>query len=340
MRPSRNVKGQLMISRRRVALGVVAGAFAPLATFAQQQPVRWRIGVLQLSSKEFFVQGGYQKAFLDGMRARGYVLGSDFVIEERFADGDVGRLPTLVAELTRIPVDLILTSGTQANRAAQQATTTIPVVTVAEADPVGNGLAVTLARPGKNITGLSTLFGDTIIKNVELLTSIVPKLTRLAVLTNPSNQGSQGQLAAMRSVAPKGGMVVLPFDALAADDIAPAIERMQREKAQALLVLPDSIFSSQMDLIARLTLKHRLPSSYVQDRYAELGGLMSYGRDTVSNWRLGTAFIDKILKGAKPGDLPFEQPSIFQLVLNMRTAQTLGVKISQSILLQASKVIE
>jgi len=135
-------------------------------------------------------------------------------------------------------------------------------------------------------------------------------------------------------------MVVLPFDALAADDIAPAIERMQREKAQALLVLPDSIFSSQMDLIARLTLKHRLPSSYVQDRYAELGGLMSYGRDTVSNWRLGTAFIDKILKGAKPGDLPFEQPSIFQLVLNMRTAQTLGVKISQSILLQASKVIE
>jgi len=247
MRPSRNVKGQLMISRRRVALGVVAGAFAPLATFAQQQPVRWRIGVLQLSSKEFFVQGGYQKAFLDGMRARGYVLGSDFVIEERFADGDVGRLPTLVAELTRIPVDLILTSGTQANRAAQQATTTIPVVTVAEADPVGNGLAVTLARPGKNITGLSTLFGDTIIKNVELLTSIVPKLTRLAVLTNPSNQGSQGQLAAIRSVAPKGGMVVLPFDALAADDIAPAIERMQREKAQALLVLPDSIFSSQMD---------------------------------------------------------------------------------------------
>jgi putative ABC transport system substrate-binding protein len=329
-----------MISRRRVALGLGAGAFAPLATLAQQRPVKWRIGVLQLSSKEFFVQGGYQQEFLAGMRERGYVLGTDFVLDERFADGDVARLPMLAAELARIPVDLILTSGTQANRATQQATTTIPVVTVAEADPVGNGLAVTLARPGKNITGLSTLFGDTIIKNVELLAAIVPKLTRLAVLANPSNQGSHAQLAAIRSVASTGGFVVVPFDAASANDIARAIERAQREKAQALLVLPDSIFSSLMDVIARLTLKHGLPSSYVQDRYAEAGGLMSYGRDNVVNWRLGTGFIDRIFKGARPGDLPFEQPSVFQLVLNMRTAQTLGVKIPQAILVQATKVIE
>jgi len=329
-----------MVGRRWVVLWLGAGMLAPLATFAQQQLKVWRIGLLQLSSKKYFVDGGFQKAFLEGMRERGYTLHTDFVVEERFGDGEAGRLPALARELVRIPVDLILTSGTQANRAAQQATTTIPVVTVAEADPVGNGLAVSLARPGKNITGLSTLFGDTIIKNMEFLTSIVPRLSRLAVLTNPSNEGSKAQLDTIRAAALKARINVLALDATNVEEIALAIETMQREKAQALLVLPDSIFSSQMAVIARLALKHRLPSSYVQNRYPELGGLISYGRDNVDNWRLGAAFIERIFKGARPGDLPFEQPATFQLVLNMKTAQTLGVKIPRAILLQATNVIE
>jgi len=329
-----------MISRRWVVLALGAATVAPLATFAQQRRAMWRIGVLQLGSKEYFTQSGNQKAFVDGMRGRGYTLGTDFLVEERFADDDVARLPALAAELVAIPVDLILTSGTQANRAAQQATATIPIVTVAEADPVGNGLALSLARPGKNITGLSTLYGDTIIKNLELLASTSSRPLRLAVLTNPSNAGHKGQLAVIRSAALKAGIHVLAVDAANTEEIALAIETMQREKAQALLVLPDSIYSSQMDLIARLTLKHRMPSSYVQSRYAEVGGLMSYGRDNVDYWRLGAAFIDRIFKGARPGDLPFEQPATFQLVLNMKTARALGVKIPQATLLQATKVIE
>lgn len=329
-----------MIARRRVLLGLGAGALAPLATFAQQRRKAWRIGLLQIGSKKYFINGDYQKAFLEGMRERGYALDTDFVVHERFADGEIGRLPALAAELVRIPVDLILTSGTQANRAAQQATTTIPIVTVVEADPVGNGFAVSLARPGKNITGLSTLFGDTIIKNLEFLASAVPRLSRIAVLINPSNQGSNAQLATIRSAALKAGINVLALDAANAEEIELAIAAMQREQAQALLVLPDTIYSSQMELIARLTLKHRLPSSYVQNRYPEVGGLMSYGQDTVGNWRLGAKFIDSIFKGAKPGELPFEQPAKFDLVINMKTAQELGIKIPQTILLQATKVIE
>jgi putative ABC transport system substrate-binding protein len=313
-------------------LGLGACVLAPTMAFAQQARKTWRIGLLQIGSKQFFISSGYQQAFLEGMRERGYVAGTDFVVEERFADGDVGRLSALASDLVRIPVDLILTSGTQANRAVQQSTTTIPVVTVAEADPVGNGLAVSLARPGKNITGLSTQFGDTIIKNVELLAASVPELSRLAVLINPSNQGHKQQLATVRSTAQKTGIHVLPFDAANAAAIEPAIEAAQRQQAQALLILPDSVYSSQVEPIAR--------SSYVLNPYPEAGGLMSYGRDNADYWRLSPSFIDRIFKGARPGDLPFEQPATFQLVLNMKTAQALGVKIPQALLIQAAKVIE
>ena len=193
-----------MVTRRRVVIGLGVGALTPLASFAQQPRKVWRIGVLQLASKKFYVDIGSQKMFLQGMREHGYALDKDFIVEERFADGEVGRLPALAAELVRVGVDLILTSATQANRAAQQGTTTIPIVTVAEADPVGNGFAVSLARPGKNMTGLSTLLAETIVKNFEFLVLTVPKLSRIAVLRNPSNAGAKAQLASIRGRRAEG----------------------------------------------------------------------------------------------------------------------------------------
>ena len=329
-----------MVTRRRVVLGLGVGALAPRASLAQQPRKVWRIGLLLIGSKEYFVNNGFQKLFLQGMREHGYALDRDFIIEERFADGEVGRLPALAAELVRIPVDLILTSGTQANRAAQQATTAIPIVTVVEADPVGNGFAESLARPGKNITGLSTLFGDTIIKNLEFLVSAVPGLSRIAVLRNTSNPGSKAQLATIQAGALKVGIKVLEMDATNPEEIEHAIAAMPHERMQAFIALPDTIFSSQLEQIARLALKHRLPSSYLVNRYPEVGGLMSYGQDIKGNWRLGAKFIDKIFKGTKASDLPFEQPATFELVINMKTAQALGMKIPQTMLLRATKVIE
>ena len=329
-----------MVARRRVVLELGVGALTPLAAFAQQPRKVWRIGVLQLVSKEFYVSAGNQKLLLQGMLEHGYALGRDFILEERFADGEVGRLPALLAELVRIGVDLILTSGTQANRAAQQGTTTIPVVTMAEADPVGNGFAVSLARPGKNITGFSSLLAETIIKSFELLVSAVPKLSRIAVLRNPSNAGSKAQLASIQAAALKIGINVLSVDVVGPEEIERAIATMQRERMQAFVALPDGILFQQMEQIARLALKHRLPSSFFRNEYPEAGGLMSYGQNILGNWRLGAKFIDKIFKGAKPGDLPFEQPVTFEFVINMKTAQALGIKIPQTILLQATKVIE
>ena len=329
-----------MVTRRRVVLGLGVGALTPLASFAQQPRKVWRIGVLQLASKNSYVNTGRQEMFLQGMREQGYAMGTDFIVEERFADGEVGRLPALTAELVRIGVDLILTSGTQANRAAQQGTTTIPIVTLAEADPVGNGFAVSLARPGKNITGFSTLFAETIVKNFEFLVLAVPKLSRIAVLRNPSNAGSEAQLARVQTAALKVGINVLAVDAGGPEEIERAIATMQRERMQAFIALPDSILSQQQEQIARLALKHRLPSSYIQQEYPEAGGLMSYGQDTRGSWRLGAKFIDRIFKGAKPGDLSFKQPTTFDLVINMKTAQALGIKFPQTILLQVTRVIE
>ena len=328
-----------MVARRQfVALG--AAMLAAPAAFAQQPHKVWRIGLLYIANKEFFVSFGAQGIFLQGMHDHGYAPGKDFVFEERFADGDVARLPVLAAELVRSGVDLILTSGTQANRAAQQATATIPIVTITEADPVGNGFALSLARPGKNMTGISTLFAETIVKNVEYLSQMVPRLSRIGVMQNASNGSAKAQIASVRAAAAKIGIQVLVVDASSSDDIERGVETMQRERVQAFLALPDSVLSAQNEQIGRLALKHRLPSSYSTSRYPEVGGLFSYGQDTRKLWRQGAKFVDRIFKGAKPADLPFEQPVTFELVINMKTAQTLGIKVPQSLLLQATRLIE
>ena len=330
-----------MVKRRDFVIALGAGALAPFASFAQQRGKVWRVGMLSLQSKKFYVDSGYEKLFLQGMREQGYAEGRDFVIEERFAEGEVGRLAGLVADLVRTKVDVIVSTGTQTTIEAQKGTSTIPIVTVAEADPIGNGFALSLARPGKNITGLSNAISDTYLKNLEFLKVIVPRLSSIAVLRNPSNAAMHKRLlGAIEPAARKVGIKVLAVDAGNPEEIERAIAAMSRKRVQALAVLPDSIFTQQVGQIAQLTLKHRLPSAYTRHEFPEAGGLLSYGNDITVNYRLGAKFIDKIFKGAKPGELPFEQPTIFELAVNMKTAKALGLKIPNLILVQATKVIE
>ena len=329
-----------MKSRRRIVFAVGAGAFIPLTALPQQRSKPRRIGMLLLASQKFHVDTGNDKLFLQGMHELGYVPGRDFVMEERFADGEVARLPALVADLVRTGVDVIVTSGTQMTRAAHLGTSTVPIVVLLEADPVGSGYAVSLARPGRNLTGFSTLFAETIVKNLGLLIQTMPKLARVALLSNPTNPAHKAQIAALTAAAGKTGIKLISLEAATPDDITQAVATMVNEKVQAFIILPDGVFALHFRHIAQLAQKHHLASAYSRRQFPEAGGLMSYGQDTTENWRLGAKFIDRIFKGAKPGDLPFEQPTTFEFVINMKTAQALGIKVPQVVLLQATKVIE
>ena len=329
-----------MNPRREFVLAIGAAALTSVAALAQQPGKPRRIGMLLLASQKFHAGTGNDKLFLQGMREMGYVPGRDFVMEERFADGEVARLPALVADLVRVGVDVIVTSGTQMTRAAQQGTQAIPIVVLLEADPVGNGFAVSLARPGKNLTGFSTQFAETVAKNLELLIQTLPRLARVALLSNPTNPAHKAQVATITAAAGKTGVKLITLAAGTLDDVTQAIAAMVQEKAQAFVMLPDSFFTLHFGHIAQLAQKNHLPSAYSRRQYPEAGGFMSYGQDITENWRLGAKFIDRLFKGAKPGDLPFEQPTTFEFVINMKTAQALGIKVPQLVLLQTTKVIE
>ena len=274
------------------------------------------------------------------MRELGYVEGRNFVIEWRFADGKYERLASLAAELVRMKVDIIVTGGTAANRAAQQATTTIPIVNAAMIDPVGNGFAASLARPGGNITGLSLATTDVSPKHFELLKIMLPKVTRVAALENPGNPGHPAILKSLQTNAGQVGVKLLPVDARTAEEIERGFAMMKREKAEAVIVAVDAFFIGQRQQLAELALKHRLPSIFSVAEHAEAGGLMSYGQDLADFYRRAAAYVDKIFKGAKPGGLPIEQPATFTLVINRKTAKALGLTISRELLLRADRVIE
>jgi putative ABC transport system substrate-binding protein len=262
------------------------------------------------------------------------------VIETRFADGKTGPLPDLAAELVRLKVDVIVATGTPVYQALQKATKIIPIVITVSADPVGEGFAASLARPGGNITGLSSANLDLTAKHLELLMTAVPRLSRVAVLINPAHRGHPARLKIIQAAALKTGMQVLPVDAPTPDGIERGFASMSRERAQAVIILGDSFFDQQERQITALALKHRLPSIFVVRDYVEAGGLMSYGQNLADNYRRAATYVDKILKGAKPGDLPIEQPTKFELVVNLKTAKALGIRIPNSILVRADKVIE
>ena len=330
-----------MIVRRRVviALGVVAFA-APLAVFAQQQSAIPRIGFFYLGTREAAFDSGRYQAFVQGMRDLGYVEGRNVIIESRFADSKSERVKALAAELAQLKVDIIVATGSATYRSLQQAAPKTPIVITVTADPVASGYAASMARPGGNFTGLSDSGADFVAKYLELLRAASPKLSRVGVLLNPDNVAHPAQLVRVISAAQKTGIHIILAEASTEQDIARAFQMLANEKAGGVIALNDTFYSQQLRQIAAQALKHRLLSIYSIREYAEAGGLMSYGPNILDNFRRAAVYVDKILKGAKPGELPFEQPTRFFLFINGKTAKALGLTIPQELLLRVEKVIE
>ena len=326
-------------TRRRLLAALAACALAPLASFAQQQPAKIaRIGFLGAASGPGYA--GMMEALRGGLRDLGYVEGKNIAIEYRWAEGNYERLPGLAAELVQLKMDVIVAAPTPAIQAAQQATATIPIVMAQAGDPVGAGFVASLSRPGGNITGLSNIAIELLGKNLELLHVAVPRLSRVAVLVNPGHPNHPNMLNSIQAAAKRIGVNVSPAQASTASQIEAAFAVITRGRAGALIVLPDGFFITQARRIAELAAKNRLPTMVSNRESVEAGGLMSYRQNDAEHFRRAATYVDKILKGAKPGDLPVEQPTKFDLVVNMKTAKALGIKVPQSILLQATKVIE
>ena len=326
------------VQRRQFLIAAGALLAAPLRAGAQQPAKVWRIGHLELGSRQ--MTSDRHAAFLQGMRERGYAEGKQFVFEARYADGNADRLDGFAAELVRLKADVILTIGNPASHAAQRATPAIPIVVVGTADPVRDGFAESLARPGGNITGLSSGSGEIVQKWVEFLITIIPKSSRVAALLNPANSAHSHMLLSVQTALRKTGRQVLPISARSPEDIERGFAAMARERADAVILLPDSAFSQHRHQVAGLALKHRLPTIAQASVFAEAGVLLAYGFEINDSLRSAATFVDKILKGAKPGELPFEQPTRYYLVINRKTAKALGLTIPQELLLRADKVID
>ena len=308
----------------------------PLDAFAQQQGKVWRVGFLIPTSSN----ASRYHAFPQGMRELGYVEGRNLVIEWRSAEGKLERLPDLATELVKLNPDVIVTGGSPATSAAQKATTTVPIVMGAANDAVVSGFVRSLARPGGNITGISDLAADLSVKDLEILLSVVPKLSRLAVLINPGNSTHAAIVKGVQMAALKADVKILPLEARTPQEIENAFSTMTQQHAGAIFAPIDAFLIQQGSQIADLAIKYRMPSVFGARENVEVGGLMSYGPSLSDCYRRAATYVDKILKGAKPRDLPVEQPTKFELVINMKTAKVLGLTIPQSVLLRADEVIE
>ncbi len=325
--------------RRRFLLALGAGVLAlPRSSLAQAQGKVVRIGLLSFASRQTLQETGRYQAFVQGMRDLGYIEGKNLTIEARFADGNTERIPPLVAELKRLNVTVIVGAGTPVIRALQHAT--LPVVAAISNDPVGEGFAATMARPGGNITGLTATAADLGSKLLDLLKAIGPKLSRVAVLAQPENAAHPSQLMRTLSVAQKLGIQVVLTEVRTAAEIEREFTTMTKERVGAAIVLPDPFFLQESRAIAAQALQHRLPSISAMQEYAGAGGLMAYGPNLVDNYRRAAAYVDKILKGAKPSELPFEQPTRYYLVINLKTAGALGLTMPPALLRQADEVIQ
>jgi putative ABC transport system substrate-binding protein len=280
------------------------------------------------------------EAFRQGLRELGYVDGKNIVIEYRSAEGKLDRLSELAAELVRLKVDVIVTSGPSVTRAVKEATTTIPIVMGFDTDPVGNGFVASLARPGGNITGLSVVSPELSGKQLELLKEIVPKLSRVAVLGTSTNPGNSQALKETELAAGAYTVQLQNLDVLSPKDIETAFRDASKGRAGAVLVLASPIIESHRTQIADLAAKNRLPAIYYAPEFVEAGGLMSYGTSFADLFRRAATYVDKILKGAKPGDLPVEQPKKFEFIINLKTAKQIGLTIPPNVLARADRVIK
>jgi len=304
-----------------------------------QQPAKVpRIGFLFVTSLSTI--SARIEALRQGLRELGYVEGKNIVIELRSAEGKLDRVPALAAELVRSKVDVIVTGGATDTRAAKEATNTIPIVMAQDSDPVGSGFVASLARPGGNITGLSTLAPEVSGKRLELLKEIIPKLSRVAVLGISTRPGNAQSLKEVELAAGAFKVQVQYLDVLDVREIETAFRAATKGRAEAVLVLQSPFFNSQRKQIADLAIKSRLPAIYPQTDYTEVGGLMYYGANTPDLFRRAATYVDKILKGAKPADLPVEQPKTFELIINLEAAKQIGLTIPPNVLVRADKVIK
>jgi ABC-type uncharacterized transport system substrate-binding protein len=329
--------------RRREFIGLLGGApFAlPLAARAQQPAGRvYRVGHLNIASREQLLH--LIRAFEEGLRSLGYRVGENVIIEYRFADGEMDRLPANAADVVRLGVDIIVATGGYPNTvAAMKATTTIPIVMTTSADPVSAGLVASLARPGGNVTGFTLDAGGEILgKRFELLKETLPNLSRLGILFNPDVASNRSRQTSMRDVAQALGLTLVPVEARGLDALEQAFAMMVRERIQAFVMQGDSVLFNSRGQIAEMALRNRLPAASLQRELAEAGFLLTYGADIRDLYRRSAVFVDKIFKGAKPADLPVEQPTKFELVINLKTAKALGVEVPPSLLARADEVIE
>jgi len=324
-----------MNNRRKLVIALGAAALAaPLCSFAQATKMP-RIGILFIGSRN----QPHLESFKRGLGEHGYTEGKNVTIEYRYAEGKEDRLPALAAELVQLKVDVIVVTADVSAEAAQMATKTIPIV-VATGDPVAWGLADSLAKPKGNVTGLSVILAELSAKRVELLKDTYPKMTRLATLFDPKTRVQPSVLSQTRTAARALGLQLDEFEAETSKDIEKAFASISKVRSNALLVLLSPSITLHSKQIVDSALKQRLPGIYPTRQFAEEGGLMAYGPLIGDLYYRAANFVDKILKGAKPADLPVEQPTKFELVLNMKTAKALGIKFPQSILVRADKVIE
>jgi putative tryptophan/tyrosine transport system substrate-binding protein len=328
---------------RRIGLAVVLilclSSAAPAAQ-AQQAGKVYRVGVLSAGSVALDAVGNGRQAFLERLSDLGWVVGQNLTIEPRHADGELDRLPGLAAELVQLKVDMVMAFGTPAALAAKRATVTIPIVIVA-GDPVGTGLVASLAHPGGNITGLTNEAGlEIFAKRLELLKEMAPKISRLGILTNRSNIAEARGGAATTPLAQALRLTFVPVDVRSPSGFDGALAVLIRERVDALTATENPLNVEHKDLIVSFANKNRLPTVFGERVFVDAGGLMSYGISFADLLRRLATCMDKILKGAKPADLPIEQPTKFELVVNLKTAKALGLTIPQTILLQADQAIE
>jgi len=323
----------------RILLAVAAGLLLMLVdALAQTSAKVYRIGVLDMAPPD--LNSPSQKAFYEELRQRGFVEGQNLQLERRNANRQPDRLPALAGELVALRPDLIVASGPQPNRAVKDATSTIPIVMISVADPVQAGLVVSLARPGGNLTGVSTVVpGGIMAKTLDLLHQVAPKATRIGMLVNPTN--AMHRILVPQEIpeaARRLGVQILPVEARTPDEVEPAINAAVAQRAEALFIHGDPVWNSPPERLPQLVARTGLPAIYFLRTQVEAGGLMSYGPDFVALSRRAATYVDRILKGAKPGDLAIEQPTKIDVVINLKTARALGVTIPQLLQAQAELI--